>query len=152
MPTLEMNVNGRPISLEVNGLRTLVDVLREDLGLVGTKIGCREGECGACTVLLDGRAVNACLIPAMHALGRSVVTIEGVGSLDAPHPVQQAIAEGGGVQCGYCTPGFVMSAVALLEHNPHPTVDQVRETIAGNLCRCTGYKRIVASILRAAEE
>jgi aerobic-type carbon monoxide dehydrogenase small subunit (CoxS/CutS family) len=147
-----MTVNGKRVALEVDGLRTLVDVLRGDLGLVGTKIGCREGECGACTVLLDGEAVNSCLIPAMKAHGRTVVTIEGVGTVEAPHPVQRVIAEAGGVQCGYCTPGFVMSAVALLEHNPFPTAGEVQEAIAGNLCRCTGYRRIVYGILGAAEE
>lgn len=152
MPVLEMTVNGKPVALEIDGLRTLVDVLRDDLGLIGTKIGCREGECGACTVLLDGEAVNSCLLPAMKAHGRSVVTVERVGAVEAPHPVQKAIAEAGGVQCGYCTPGFVMSGVALLEHNPHPTVEEVQEAIAGNLCRCTGYKRIVHGILQAAEE
>jgi carbon-monoxide dehydrogenase small subunit len=136
MPALEMTVNGKPISLEVDGLRTLVDVLRE---------------CGACTVLLDGEAVNSCLIPAMKAHGHSVVTIEGVGTVDAPHPVQEAIARAGGTQCGYCTPGFVMSAVALLERNPQPTVDEIREAIAGNLCRCTGYRRIVRGIQEAAK-
>jgi aerobic-type carbon monoxide dehydrogenase small subunit (CoxS/CutS family) len=152
MPTLEMTVNGNPVMLEVDGLRTLVDVLREDLGLVGTKIGCREGECGACTVLLDGQAVNSCLIPAMKAHGRAVVTVEGIGTLEHPHPVQKHIAEAGGAQCGYCTPGFVVSGAALLQDNPHPTVDDVREAVAGNLCRCTGYKRIVQGILDAADE
>ena len=150
MPTLEMAVNGRRVALEVDGMRMLVDVLRDDLGLKGTKIGCREGECGACTVLLDGVAVNSCLIPAMKAHGRSLTTIEGVGSMEAPHPVQKALAEAGGVQCGYCTPGFVMSAVGLLQEVPQPTPDQVREAIAGNLCRCTGYQRIVRGILDAA--
>jgi len=151
MPTLEMTVNGKPVALEVDGLRALVDVLREDLGLKGTKIGCREGECGACTVLLDGEAMNSCLIPAMKAHGRSVITIEGLGTADVPHLLQKALAESGGVQCGYCTPGFVMSAAALLEHNPRPTLEEVREAIAGNLCRCTGYRRIVQGILEAAE-
>jgi carbon-monoxide dehydrogenase small subunit len=150
MARVEMMVNGQAVELEVNGLRPLVDVLRDELGLKGTKIGCREGECGACTVLLDGEAVNSCLIPAMKAQGCSVVTIEGIGSIDSPHPVSRAIAEVGGVQCGYCTPGFVMSAVALLQHNPHPTIDQVQEAISGNLCRCTGYKRLVQGILEAA--
>jgi carbon-monoxide dehydrogenase small subunit len=151
MPRLQMTVNGQDVTLEVDGLRMLVDVLREDLGLVGTKIGCREGECGACTVLLDGRAVNSCLIPAMKAHGGTILTVEGVGTVDAPHPVQRGIAEAGGTQCGYCTPGFVMSGVALLDRNPHPTTDDVQEAVAGNLCRCTGYKRIVDGILLAAD-
>ncbi len=151
MARLEMTVNGRAVALEVDGLRPLVDVLRNELGLKGTKIGCREGECGACTVLLDGEAINACLIPAMKAQGRSVLTIEGIGTTERPHPVQKSIAEAGGVQCGYCTPGFVMSAVALLGRNPHPTVNEVQEAIGGNLCRCTGYKRLVHGVLDAAE-
>lgn len=152
MPLLEMSVNGKEVSLEVDGLRSLVDVLRDDLGLTGTKVGCREGECGTCTVLLDGKPVNSCLIPAMKAHGCSIVTIEGIGTVDSPHPVQEAIAEAGGVQCGYCTPGFVISAIGLLEHNPHPDIDQVKEALTGNLCRCTGYLRIVKGILDAADE
>lgn len=152
MPILEMTVNGRLVRLEVDGLRPLLDVLRDDLGLTGTKVGCREGECGACTVLLNGKAVNSCLIPAMKAHSGEVITVEGLGTVEAPHPVQKALAEAGGVQCGYCTPGFVVSAVALLERNPHPSVEDVREAIAGNLCRCTGYVRIVRGILMAAEQ
>jgi carbon-monoxide dehydrogenase small subunit len=152
MPTLEMTVNGKSVTLQVDGLRSLADVLREELGLTGTKIGCREGECGACTVLLDGQAVNSCLIPAMKAQGSRVVTIEGLGTVEAPHPVQKAIAEAGGVQCGYCTPGFIVSAVALLEENPKPKVAEVQEALAGNLCRCTGYRRIVLGVLQAAGE
>lgn len=152
MPLLEMNVNGEEVRLEVDGLRSLVDVLRDDIGLTGTKVGCREGECGACTVLLDGKSVNSCLIPAMKAHGCSIVTIEGVGTVDSPHPVQKALAEAGGVQCGYCSPGFVMSAIGLLGHNPHPDMEQVKEAIAGNLCRCTGYKRIIEGILHAADQ
>ena len=152
MPTLEMTVNGKAVTLQVDGLRSLADVLREDLGLTGTKIGCREGECGACTVLMDGQAVNSCLIPAMKAQGSRVVTIEGLGTVESPHPVQKAIAEAGGVQCGYCTPGFIVSAVALLEENPKPKVAEVQEALAGNLCRCTGYRRIVLGVLQAAGE
>lgn len=152
MPTLKMIVNNEPITLEVDALRPLVDVLREDLGLLGTKVGCREGECGACTILLDGKAVNSCLIPAMRAHGCSIVTIEGVGDINNPHPVQVSIAEEGGVQCGYCTPGFVMSAVGLLNKSPNPTEAEVREAISGNLCRCTGYNRIVKGILKSVEK
>ena len=151
MPILEMTINAREVQLEVDGLTPLVDVIRDELGLIGTKIGCREGECGSCTVLLDGDAVNSCLIPAMKAHRRSVITIEGVGTIQSPHVVQKAIADAGGVQCGFCTPGFVMSAVGLLEQNHQPTVDEVKGAIAGNLCRCTGYKRIVEGILEAAE-
>jgi aerobic-type carbon monoxide dehydrogenase small subunit (CoxS/CutS family) len=152
MPVLEMTVNGNVVHLELDGLRTLVDVLRDDLGLRGTKIGCREGECGACTVLLDGRAVNACLLPAMKAHEREVVTIEHIGTEAAPHPVQRMIAEAGGVQCGYCTPGFVMSAIDLLNCVSQPNEGDVRQAIAGNLCRCTGYQRIVQGILAAAKQ
>jgi carbon-monoxide dehydrogenase small subunit len=152
MPILEMTVNGKSYTLVVDGLQTLVDVLRDDLGLMGTKIGCREGECGACTVLLDGKAINACLVPAMKAHGLSVVTVEGVGTIDSPHPVQTALAEAGGVQCGYCTPGFVMSAVALLEHNPDPSRDDILEALEGNLCRCTGYRRIINAVVDASKK
>jgi len=152
METLEMTINGKAVVLELDGMRSLVDVLRDDLGLTGTKIGCREGECGACTVLLDGQAVNSCLVPAMKAHGRSVITIEGIGTVETPHPVQTAFAEAGGVQCGYCTPGFVLSAVALLESNQQPSVDEVCEALEGNLCRCTGYKRIVQGVIDAANQ
>jgi carbon-monoxide dehydrogenase small subunit len=151
MPILEMVLNGKQVSLEVDGLRTLLEVIRDDLGLIGTKVGCNEGECGACTVMLDGQAVNSCLIPAMKVHGRSVVTIEGIGTLESPHPVQIALSESGGIQCGYCTPGFVVSAVALLDHNPDPTIDEIIQALEGNLCRCTGYKRIVQAVLKAAE-
>ena len=152
MTILEMIVNDKPVTLEVDGLRKLVDVLREDLGLLGTKIGCREGECGACTILLDGLAINSCLIPAMKAMGRSIITIEGVGTVDSPHPIQIAISDEGGVQCGYCTPGFVMSAVALLKDNLTPNELDVRTAFTGNLCRCTGYKRIVNGTLKVVKE
>ena len=150
MPILEMTVNGEAVTLEIDGLRTLVDVIRDDLGLTGTKIGCREGECGACTVLLDGDAVNACLLPAMKAHHRTVETIEGIGGMENPHPVQDALVESGGIQCGYCTPGMVMSGVSLLRKTPHPSEDDVIEAIEGNLCRCTGYVRIVEGILAAS--
>jgi aerobic-type carbon monoxide dehydrogenase small subunit (CoxS/CutS family) len=152
MPILEITVNDKPYKLEVDGRQTLVDVIRNDLHLTGTKIGCREGECGSCTVLLDGKAVNSCLIPAMKAHKRSVVTVEGVGTSDSPHPVQAAFAEEGAVQCGYCTPGFVMSAVALLDQKPEPSTEDILEALEGNLCRCTGYKRIVDAILAASRK
>ncbi|MCJ7569932.1 MAG: (2Fe-2S)-binding protein [Anaerolineales bacterium] len=150
MPILETTVNGETVALEIDGLRTLVDVIRDDLGLTGTKIGCREGECGACTVLLDGDAVNACLLPAMRAHHRTVETIEGIGGMENPHPVQEALVESGGIQCGYCTPGIVMSGVSLLRKTPHPSEEDVIEAIEGNLCRCTGYVRIVEGILAAS--
>jgi len=151
MPELTMKVNGEEVVTRVDGLRSLADVLRENLALTGTKIGCREGECGACTVLLDGEVVNSCLLPAMKAMDRSVTTIEGIGSREEPHPVQIALAEGGGVQCGICTPGFVMSAIAYLNTVQTSTVTEAQDALAGNLCRCTGYLRIVTVLQTAAQ-
>ncbi|MDR7402772.1 MAG: (2Fe-2S)-binding protein [Armatimonadota bacterium] len=148
-----------PVALHVNGIchavhtpvnHTLLDLLRNGLGLTGTKESCREGACGACTVLLDGRPVKACLVLAASADGRSVVTIEGVAEDGGLHPVQEALVECGGVQCGYCTPGMVLSAVALLAEVPNPTEDQIRRALSGNLCRCTGYAKIVQAVQVAA--
>jgi carbon-monoxide dehydrogenase small subunit len=148
---LSLTVNGEPSTVEIDPDDSLLRVLRERLQLTGTKEGCDEGECGACTVLVDGRAVDSCLVLAATAAGRSVTTIEGLtppgGQL---HPVQAAFVSGNGAQCGICTPGMIMSAVALLAVNPSPTETDVREAIAGNLCRCTGYTTIVQSILDAA--
>jgi aerobic-type carbon monoxide dehydrogenase small subunit (CoxS/CutS family) len=152
MPILETVINDKEVVLEVDGLQTLVDLLRDDLGLMGTKIGCREGECGACTVLLDGEAVNSCLLPAMRAHHRRIETIEGIGDLENPHPLQVALVESGGIQCGYCTPGFVMSGIALLRKKSDPNLNDVVEAIEGNLCRCTGYIRIVDGILAASKK
>jgi carbon-monoxide dehydrogenase small subunit len=151
MPTLSFIVNGRPIELEADTSAMLVDVLREEVGLVGTKIGCREGECGACTVLLDGEPINSCLLPALKVQGRHVLTIEGLGTVDNPHPLQVAFAAEGAVQCGYCTPGMIMSAAALLARTPHPTDEDIRLALAGNLCRCTGYSKIIRAINLAAD-
>jgi carbon-monoxide dehydrogenase small subunit len=128
----------------------VVDLLREDLGLTGTKEGCGNGECGACTVLVDGETRLACLMPAARIDGCDLVTIEGIGSEDAPHPVQQAFLECGAVQCGYCTPGMVLAAVALLRRNPDPTREEIRTALSGNLCRCTGYVKIVDAVTTAA--
>ena len=136
-------LNGRRVSLRVHPLKRLLDVLREDCGLTGTKEGCGEGECGACTVMLDGRAVNACLVPMAQVAGSKVVTIEG---LTGRHPLQRAFAELGGAQCGICTPGMIMAAVAL---GPHPTLEDVRTGLAGNICRCTGYEGIYRAIRKA---
>ena len=136
-------LNGKRTSVRVHPLTRLLDVLRDGCGLTGTKEGCGEGECGACTVLLNGRAVNACLVPAIQAAGAKVVTIEG---LRGRHPLQKAFAELGGAQCGICTPGMVMAAVAL---GPRPTLEQVRTGLAGNLCRCTGYMGIYRAIKQA---
>jgi aerobic carbon-monoxide dehydrogenase small subunit len=139
-------VNGNPVSVETYPVKRLLDVLREDLGLHGTKEGCGEGECGACAVIIDGELVNSCLVPAVAAEGSCVSTIEGVDG----HPIQDAFIESGGAQCGICTPGMIMAAIHLLSREPHPTTDQIREGLAGNLCRCTGYAKIIAGVERAA--
>jgi len=146
MQTLTMTVNNREVTVEIEPDELLVDVLRDRLGLTGTKIGCNEGECGACTVVIDGQAVLSCLIPAVRANGCHITTIEGLSDGDVLHPLQQAFVEHGAVQCGYCIPGFILSAKALLDRNPHPTRDEIKESIAGNLCRCTGYVKIIEAI------
>ena len=129
---------------------TLLDLLRERIGLTGSKEGCGNGNCGTCTVLVDGAAVNACLMLALEAPGRDIVTIEGLAPRGKLHPIQQALVEHGGTQCGFCTPGIVLSAKALLDGNPNPTTHDVRHAIAGNICRCTGYDKIVDAIMAAA--
>jgi carbon-monoxide dehydrogenase small subunit len=149
---LTMIVNGKRVTVQIESDELLVDVLRDRLDLIGTKIGCSEGECGACTVIMDGQAVLSCLIPAMRAHGRQVTTIEGLSDGDTLHPLQQAFVEHGAVQCGYCTPGFIMSAKALLDENQHPSRDEIKETIAGNLCRCTGYVKIIEAIESVADQ
>jgi carbon-monoxide dehydrogenase small subunit len=147
---LTMTVNGREVTVPVEADELLVDVLRERLGLIGTKIGCNEGECGACTVIMNGQAVLSCLIPALRAQGQDITTIEGLSDGETLHPLQQAFVDHGAVQCGYCTPGFIMSAKALLDENPHPARDEIKKAIAGNLCRCTGYVKIIEAIEAAA--
>lgn len=144
---ISLNVNGRSHSLEIDSQRTLLEVLRVDLGLTGTKEGCGMGDCGTCTVLLNGKPVNSCLILAVEADGQKVETIEGVAVDGKLHPIQQAFIDHGGVQCGFCTPGMILSSKALLESNPRPTELEVRTAIAGNLCRCTGYDKIVKAIM-----
>ena len=143
---LQISLNGQDATVEIQVSDTLAHVLRERLGLTGTKIGCEEGECGACTVLVDGKAVDSCIYPAMKAAGRRVLTVEGLAHNDELHPLQRAFLEHGAVQCGYCTPGVLLSAVALLEQNPHPSETEIRRAISGNLCRCTGYTKIVEAI------
>ncbi len=149
---LTMTVNGHSVTAEIDVDELLVDVLRDRLGLIGTKVGCNEGECGACTVIMDGDPVLSCLIPALRAEGRQIITIEGLSDGDTLHPLQQAFVEHGAVQCGYCIPGFIMSAKALLDVNPHPNREQIKEAIAGNLCRCTGYVKIIEAIEAVAAQ
>lgn len=148
---VSLTVNGRPAEVAVNAHQTLLELLREDLGLTGTKHGCGEGDCGACVVLLDGQPVNACLVLALETEGRVVETIEGVATDEGLHPLQEAFIEVGSVQCGYCTPGMVLVSKALLAHNPSPTALEVRTAMAGNLCRCTGYHKIVEGVMLAAK-
>ena len=149
---IEFTLNGAKKAVQTRGSRRLIDILRVDLRLTGTKEGCGIGECGACTVLLDGKAVNACLVLIGQVAGRKVVTIEGLADRDILHPLQKKFLEEGAVQCGFCTPGMLLSAAALLEAHPEPTEDQITEAISGNLCRCTGYKQIIEAIRKTAEE
>ncbi|MHB1407601.1 MAG: (2Fe-2S)-binding protein [Desulfitobacteriaceae bacterium] len=150
---ISLTVNGDKFELLVAPTRKLVDVLREDLGFTGTKKGCGEGECGACTVLMDGEPVSSCLVLAPQAHGKTVVTVEGLesenGELD---PVQESFMSKGAIQCGYCSPGMIMTSKALLKLNPHPTEEEVKDAISGNLCRCTGYQKIVDAVLDASEK
>jgi aerobic carbon-monoxide dehydrogenase small subunit len=142
-------INGTARTIEAHPMARLLDVLRLDLRLTGTKEGCGEGECGACSVLMDGALVNSCLVPLLHAEGAEITTIEGVANGDRLHAVQEAFLEAGGAQCGICTPGMVLAAVDLLRRIPQPTEEDVRTALAGNLCRCTGYMRIFAAVLEA---
>lgn len=148
---LQLTVNGELRQIFVETYYSLLDTLRDELHLTGVKKGCDEGDCGACTVFLDGKAVTSCMVLAHNAHDSSVTTIEGLGSVDALHPVQQAFVEYGGLQCGFCIPGLIMSGAALLDRNPDPTEEEVRIAIGGNLCRCTGYSKVVQAILAAAE-
>ncbi len=148
---LQMKVNGKEVEVAVKATWTLLRVLREELGLTGTKKGCGQGDCGACTVIMDGKAVNACLILALQAESKEIETIEGLGTPDNLHPLQESFIQNGAVQCGFCTSGMLMSAVALLRENPSPTGDEIKRGISGNLCRCTGYVKIIEAIRRVAK-
>jgi aerobic carbon-monoxide dehydrogenase small subunit len=148
--TIEFDVNGQARSAEADVRMTLADFLRERLALTGTHLGCEHGVCGACTVLVDGVAVRSCLMLAVQARGREVTTVEGLADGEQLHPIQQAFRESHGFQCGFCTPGFVMMTTALLQENPNPSEDEVRDALSGNICRCTGYQSIVEGVLRAA--
>ncbi|MCB2189434.1 MAG: (2Fe-2S)-binding protein [Deltaproteobacteria bacterium] len=149
---LSFTLNGRPLTVAVSPDTLLIDLLREDLGLTGTKAGCREGECGACTVLVDGVPTNSCLMPALKAAGREITTIEGLAQADGGlNPVQEAFMAEGAAQCGFCTPGMILTATALLQENPDPTEGEIRQALSGVLCRCTGYRKIVQAVQSAAK-
>ena len=148
---MEFKVNGELHSVQVDMRRTLLEVLRETLGLTGTKEMCNKGDCGGCTVIMDGKPILSCLTLAVEAQGKQIVTIEGLADGFKLHPIQQAFVDKGAIQCGYCTPGFIMSAKVLLDKNPKPTEEQIKEGIANNICRCTGYVQIVEAIQAAAK-
>ena len=143
---LKMTVNGKTVEVLVDPTWTLLRVLREELRLTGTKKGCGQGDCGVCTVILNGRAVNACLVLALQGEGKEIETIEGLGTPEKLHPLQVSFIKNGAVQCGFCTPGMLMSTVALLRENPHPNESEIKKGISGNLCRCTGYVKIIKAI------
>jgi carbon-monoxide dehydrogenase small subunit len=147
---IQLTVNGQQTSVDVPPMKRLLDVLREDLGLTGAKEGCGEGECGSCSVRMNGELVNSCLVPILQAGNARIETVEGL-AIDAElHPLQKAFLECGGAQCGICTPGMLMAATHLLAHNPHPSIEEIREGLAGNLCRCTGFIKIFDSVIAAA--
>jgi carbon-monoxide dehydrogenase small subunit len=147
---ITFTVNGKKQTVVTDPLKRLLDILRDDLKLKGTKEGCGEGECGACSVIMNGRVVLSCLVPALQVDGARVVTIEGLGSESQPHPLQKAFMEEGAVQCGFCTPGMIMAAHELMDRSAHPTRAEVRTALAGNLCRCTGYDKIFRAVEKAA--
>ena len=150
--TIQFTLNGAPRTVALEGWEKIIDVLRETLNLTGTKRGCDDGTCGACTIVIYGEAKRACLLPAAKLAGAQVTTIEGLSRGLEIHPIQKALIEAGAVQCGYCTPGFLMSAAKLLEEKPHPTKEDIQQSLTGNLCRCTGYYKIIQAVERAAEK
>ncbi len=151
MKEIRFTLNGKPYALSVKPWRTLLELIREDLSFTGTKEGCGQGECGSCTVIMGGKTVNSCLVPALEADNQEIITIEGLVDGDNLHPIQDAFVQQAGMQCGFCTPGMIISAKALLDKNPNPSEEEIREGIAGNFCRCTGYTKIIESISAAAE-
>ena len=150
MATIELNVNNESYSVEVSPEETLLDVIRDKLNLTGTKRGCDNGECGACTVILDGEPINSCIYLAIRANKKKIITVEGLGNPDNLHPLQQAFIKNAAVQCGFCAPGMLISAKVLLDKNPNPTVEEIRTGISGNVCRCTGYTKIIKAVQEAA--
>jgi aerobic carbon-monoxide dehydrogenase small subunit len=149
---ISLTVNGKKYEIAVGSNQTLVDILRNEMGLTGTKEGCGEGDCGACAVLMDGKAVNSCLVPAVGVNGRDILTVEGLAEGESLHPLQEAFVDHGAIQCGFCSPGMLISGKALLDQNPHPSEEETRLAISGNLCRCTGYQKIVEAIMSAGEK
>ena len=149
---VSINVNGINYTKNIDSTTRLIDFIREDLKLKGTKEGCGEGECGACTVIVNGKAINSCLMLASSADGKNVITIEGVSDKDTLHPIQEAFMEVGAVQCGYCTPGMILSAKALLDEKPNADEEEIKEALSGNLCRCTGYKKIIQAVILAKDK
>ena len=148
---IQTHINGEPVEFLCESRQSLLEVLREDLGFTGTKEGCNDGNCGACSVIMDGTLVNSCLVLALEAQGKAITTVEGLATPDGLHPLQQKFLEHAALQCGICTPGFLIAAKALLDHNPDPSEHEVRHWLAGNLCRCTGYDKIVRAVLDAAQ-
>lgn len=151
MEVFRLTVNNRMFEVQARPNATLLSVLRDQLDLTGAKCGCGTGDCGACTVLLDGEAVRSCIVPVKNAVGKQIITIEGLARGSELHPIQRAFIERGAIQCGFCTPGMILAAKALLDHNPNPTEDEIRAALRFNLCRCTGYARIVEAVQFAAE-
>ena len=149
---ITLYINGDKYTIAVEPWRTLAEVLREDLNLIGTKIGCETGDCGACTVLINGKSVTSCLSLAVESDGKEITTIEGLSTGADMHPIQEAFVEQGAIQCGYCTPGMILSAKYLLDKNPEPTELQIRQSLSGNLCRCTGYNRIIKAVIAASKK